>query len=411
MSLTWLECKKLLGRRTARLALLLSVGYLLMGILLTWQLSHGTPKAVYNDGHFVTTEHQFDGRSYSRKQYERSAPYRGPLTDERVREMILNWQSQLDAMSTMDTEAHMDYRERNLQAHDDLFSLLWQIYKIPQLEGDRDLVNGILADGRPFGQAFRDAQQTFLAQIEDEEDRAYFSAMAMRVSLPLQYDRIGTWRELTGQFGELGMILAISLCIGLSPVFAMERQLHTDAILLAGRHGRGRLARAKVGAALLYTLLLWALCAGIFFGLQVFFYGLHGWDQPLQLLRPTAPLPINVLQMEGLTFLYVAVTCFALCGIVALVSSLLRSSFACMALSVLIAFAPMTLLPQMPPAVKKILLLLPLGSDAGEWARTNVYHLFGGRIWAPYLVNLVPVLIGGVCLCLAARVWSRRQAG
>lgn len=410
MSLTWLELQKLLRRRTARLALLLSVGYLLLGVLLTWQLMHGTPNTAYSGGYYVTTGHQFDGRSRMRWEYEQAQAARGPLTDERVRELAREWQGHWDALDGLKGEEHMDYLDRNLQAHDDLFSLLWQVCQIPGAVRDRDLADGILAEERPFSEVFRDARQARLAEIGDRQDRAYFSAMAAQVQLPLQYDWVGTWRELTAQFGEFGMILAISLCIGLSPVFSMERQLRTDAILLAGRHGRGRLARAKVQAALLYTLLLFGLCAGLFLGLQAFFFGLHGWDQPLQLIDPMATLPINVLQMEGLTFLYAAVTCFALCGVVTLISSLLRSSFACMALSVLAAFAPMTLLPMMPAAVRKFLMLLPLGSGAEEWVRTNVYHLFGLHIWAPWLVNMAPLLIGAVCLYLAARLWSRRQA-
>ena len=73
MSLTWLELQKLLRRRTARLALLLSVGYLLLGVLLTWQLMHGTPNTAYSGGYYVTTGHQFDGRSRMRWEYGQAA--------------------------------------------------------------------------------------------------------------------------------------------------------------------------------------------------------------------------------------------------------------------------------------------------------------------------------------------------
>ena len=57
---------------------------------------------------------------------------------------------------------------------------------------------------------------------------------------------------------------------------------------------------------------------------------------------------------------------------------------------------------------QKALDLIPLVGNSTDIFRTNTFHIFGKVVWSPYLLIIVPVLIGILCIPFAVKNWSRR---
>jgi ABC-type transport system involved in multi-copper enzyme maturation permease subunit len=96
-------------------------------------------------------------------------------------------------------------------------------------------------------------------------------------------------------------------------VFSSEYQDGTDAVILATRHGRGRLVTAKVIASLLFSTVYFALCAAILCGVALGAFGAEGGDLPIQLITVTVPCDLTMAQAVaiGIALAYLMTMGFA----------------------------------------------------------------------------------------------------
>ena len=92
-----------------------------------------------------------------------------------------------------------------------------------------------------------------------------------------------------------------------------------------------------------------------------------------------------------------------------LLSSLVKSGFSALILSLAAVYVPVIDSEFLPFQVQKAMDLLPLVGSSADVFRTNTFCIFGRYIWSPYLLISVPVLIGLVCVPFAARRWARRM--
>ena len=80
----------------------------------------------------------------------------------------------------------------------------------------------------------------------------------------------------TNAFSSLGLcaLLVTLICVVITaPIFSSDYASGADDILHCTRHGRGRLAAAKMGSALLIDLGVFALCFGSFLAVMYFAFG------------------------------------------------------------------------------------------------------------------------------------------
>ena len=63
----------------------------------------------------------------------------------------------------------------------------------------------------------------------------------------------------------------------------------------------------------------------------------------------------------------------------------------------------------LPYGMQKALDLIPLVGSSTDIFRTNTFRIFGKLIWSPYLIIIIPVLIGILCMPFAIKSWSRRM--
>lgn len=147
----------------------------------------------------------------------------------------------------------------------------------------------------------------------------------------------------TNAFSNLGLcaLLVTLICVVITaPIFSADYASGADDILRCTRRGRGQLAAAKIGSALLIDLGVFALCFGAFLTVMYFAFGFDDITSAelLQVgFNPQGLDAMGVLRWIVLSsFLaFVAMNTFTL-----FVSSRLKSSLGVVAISVAVALIP-----------------------------------------------------------------------
>lgn len=191
-------------------------------------------------------------------------------------------------------------------------------------------------------------------------ERAFWTAQQARVAEPLAYGYYGGWTNIIDCAAFLVFPL-LAICVTLTPVFAGEYQAGTDAVLLACRRGRGKLAAAKILAALAYATAYFLVGAAIICGVSLAAYGAGGADLPIQLVELGAPYALTCSQAALLTVALMYLAALGVAALTLLLSSRTRSSLTVIVADVVVVFVT-GLIPSGGNAVlQHVLSLFPLG--------------------------------------------------
>lgn len=237
-------------------------------------------------------------------------------------------------------------------------------------------------------------------------------ALKARVQTPFVYD----WVE--GHYGELSMmdnlmfLVGLLLCAALAPVFCAEVRTRVYTISHCARYGRGRLAAAKAGAAMLFAGGGFAALMGVFVAIQIAMFGARGLSASVQVAAFHCLLPLTLGQTEALLLLCGLVSCLAGAAITAALSARMENEFPVLlclfgVLVFLRALATGGLLSGVPNAVVQT---LPFLTHLGDLTGNTMITLPGGQAVLIALYRLATQLLYLVVLLpLAWRAYVRRQ--
>ncbi|MDE6748347.1 MAG: ABC transporter permease, partial [Lachnospiraceae bacterium] len=183
---------------------------------------------------------------------------------------------------------------------------------------------------------------------------------------------------------------------------------NTSPLVMTTKNGWKKIAYAKIVTGLAFTVELFAMISISQIVTQLFFMGTTGWDMPIQVIKMIAIAPMNMLQGEIYEYAFTLIGMIGFAGIVMLISSAVKSNVLALILSLSVVYVPTIIDPYLPYGLQKALNLIPLVGSGTDIFRTYTYHIFGKYVWSPYLLIIVPVLIGIVCMPLAVKGWSRR---
>lgn len=400
MELLRLEHKKLWHRKSVQIGVLLCFLYVIIfGNLLSYQwFTFGSA-----DDFTSSFGNHFDGYSNIRKKQEYAKQWEGDLTDETLQAMVRDYQKRAGSHDISEYEM-TDWKALNAWVQ-----TLW-----PELE-EADSPYIMLSYVDPsqltdLEERREKALENFLDMNgQTEEEKEYFLNMNAKVNNPLQYCWTEGWTFITADFvSQCGVVLAVFLAIGIAPMFCGEWHNHTKALIATTKNGWKKIAGAKVMAAFLFTLELFGIITVSSIFLQIVFLGTEGWDLPIQCIKILAAVPWNVLQAEIYEYLYLLLAALGYIGIVLLCSALTKSNYVSLLISLAIIFVPMAVSQFLPLWGQKLLDLIPFVGSSTDIFRTNTYHLFGLRIWSPYLLITVPISLGLTSLPFAVHLWSKR---
>lgn len=392
------EHKKLWRKRSVRISVLLCVLYVVaLSGFWTYQYSeYGSHN--YTQGYGT----RFDGYSNIRAKQAYAAQYAGELTDEKIQAMTADFQRLMEE----DKE-----KGGNLTESGALNTWIWSLWpELTDYSDYRNIVYYAPPDRLTGFYERRDAAlKDFLdLSMQTGEEQEYLLSIDQKTQAPYQYEWVEGWSTLLNStVGELGTVLALFLAIVLSPMFSGEWHSNTRNVIASTRNGRSRIALAKTGAAMAFSLELFFM---LFFGnviLQLIYFGTLGWDQPVQLLKVIAIAPMNMLQAELYEYGCVLLAAVGFAGVILLISVLCKSNFISLILSLAVVYVPKITAQFLPRGVQMLLDLIPFVGDSRDIFRTYTYHIFGKYIWSPYLLIIVPACVGLICLPFAVKSWAK----
>jgi len=401
MELFQLEHKKLWRRLSTKISVLLCFVYVVIfGSILSYQWFIFGSKGDYEN----SFGNHFDGYGMIKESQEYSLKFGGKLTDGSFQQMVRDYQ-----------RMYASGMEDELQKTDRYILNNWLGTLYPELR-DAESYQTMTSYVDPekltdFYGRRQSAVEDFL-EINNQvgSEKEYLLRMNSKVKEPFRYEWVEGWSSLLGSMAaDLGAVMAMFLAIVLSSLFAGEWHDNTSALVLTTTNGWKKLALAKIGAGLSFTVELFMM---LLFGnvvSQIFFLGTAGWDMPIQTIKLIAIAPMNMLQAEIFEYAFAFLGAIGFAGVVMLLSAKTRSNVLALLLSLAVVYGPMMVAQYLPLGAQKALDLIPLAGSSTDIFRTNTFHIFGKYVWSPYLLITVPVLIGVLCVPLAVKGWSRRM--
>lgn len=242
--------------------------------------------------------------------------------------------------------------------------------------------------------------------------QAALRALNDRVSIPFVYDWVDGHEAEIVQLGNVIFLVGLLLCAAVAPVFCGEVHTRVYTVSHCARHGRGRLAAAKLAAALVFAGGAFAVCTGVFVAVQLALFGARGLSASLQITAPDCVLPLSYGQAEAWLLLGGLVSCLAGVAITAALSARLDSEFPVL----LVLFALLVFLRALVGAgmlggpLEPLSQSLPFLSGLQEFLDNRLLALPGGpALPAPWYRLAVQPLYLVVLLPLAWRWYVRRQ--
>ena len=403
MELFLLEYKKLWRKKSTKIVVFLSFLYLVIfGSILSFMYFNFGSRDDFTTGGGLFGNN-FDGYDAIRDKQEYALSIAGDLTDETMQQIVWDYQRMVSvdskrAWDLVDWIIINDWLRTlwpELQEHGSYQVCIdyYEPEKLTDFYGRRkSAIEKYLENNNQTGK-----EREYLLQIED------------KVPKPFHYGWKGGWEQILARTIDASKdSMAVFLAIVLSTLFAGEWHNNTSSLVLTTKNGWKKIAFAKIVTGLAFTAELFAMISIGQIVTQLFFMGTTGWDMPVQMIKMIAIAPMNMLQGEIYEYAFTLIGMVGYAGIVMLISSAVKSNVLALILSLAVVYVPTIIDPYLPYGLQKVLNLIPLVGSGTDIFRTYTYHIFGKYVWSPYLLIIVPMLIGIVCMPLTVKRWSRR---
>lgn len=400
MELFWLEHKKLWRKLSVKVSVFLCFTYIVIfGGILSFQWFEFGSTSGFETGF----GNNFDGYSFIKERQRYAGSFSGNLTDETLQELVRDYQ-RIISVEMEEAEQKTDHKIINTWLRTlwpELVDVAEYNSMITYVDSDK-LIN--LYEKR------HQALEEFLANNNQTgKEREYILQMNEKVNEPFHYDWTQGWSHLLcTTVADMGTVMALFIAIVLSSLFAGEWHDDTSSLILTTKKGWKESAYVKICVGITFTVELFTILALGVVAVQLFFLGTSGWDMPIQNIKILSVAPMNVLQAEIYELAFTLLGAIGFAGIVMLISAVVKSNVLALILSLAVVYFPPMIISYLPIGMQKAIDLLPLVGSGADIFRTNTFNIFGKFIWSPYLLIVVPVLIGIVCMPFAVKNWSRR---
>ena len=362
----------------------------------------------------------YTGMDAIRKAREMAAPYEGEVTPEKLLAVNAAYVAAAAEYGGTDNMPEEVFQER-----------IWPLRQLVNLVGEItfDEATGFTKPPEERSEAdilgYYENRDDFIAAKLAEKDlrnnpagleRAL--AINARVEKPFVYYAYTGWLDGGENLGLLALLLVLIAAAVTAPVFSSEYQTGSDSILRCTKHGRGRLAGAKIGASLLIALLLFLLCFGIMFGVFCAAFGTESLAASLQVALSACIAPLSIGGMNAVVFLSGLLAMAAVTAFTLFVSSNCKTPMITLIIAVVMILVPTVIrLFGGGTVAAWIRLCLPssaLGLGSGMFYELLIHNTFltAGRlaIWSPYMILGASVVYTALFILLTLRSYKKHEA-
>lgn len=380
------EYRKILGKRSVKIALLLT---LFLSVFSIWGTLMGS---YYIEGELfeANAEAMKKDRAYARELSGRI------LDDKLLMEAADAYQTIPDSAAVyQSTEEY----QKNARKYSSIYSLARQVYDTPNVRfGAPEM--GTLDPAR--AEQFYEVRELCMTkQIENAPISENAKEVMMQYSAEVKEPWIFSYSDGYTRFMTImatsGVMAAFVMVICLAPLFAGEYSNHTDQLLLSARYGKGKLIKAKFFTGFSMTGIVTLLVTLQSYVQSMLTFGFDGGNANVQIYDALFPYPLTLKQAALLQSICVFFACMCMSALTMFFSSRMKSAFGVIILSVLLLCVPMFVKVSAYPLLGYLLFhLMPANMMQYDYIFSMIPYEIAGVVIPPYVMMPVAAL----CLCI-----------
>lgn len=380
------EYRKILGKRSVKIALLLT---LFLSVFSIWGTLMGS---YYIEGELFESnaEAMKKDRAYARELSGRI------LDDKLLMEAADAYQTIPDSSAVyQSTEEY----QKNARKYSSIYSLARQVYDTPNVRfGAPEM--GTLDPARAE-QFYEIRELCMTKQIENAPISENAKEVMMQYSAEVKEPWIFSYSDGYTRFMTImatsGVMAAFVMAICLAPLFAGEYSNHTDQLLLSARYGKGKLIKAKFFTGFSMTGIVTLLITLQSYVQSMLTFGFDGGNANVQIYDTLFPYPLTLKQAALLQSICVFFACMCMSALTMFFSSRMKSAFGVIILSVLLLCVPMFVKVSAYPLLGYLLFhLMPANMMQYDYIFSMIPYEIAGVVIPPYVMMPVAAL----CLCI-----------
>lgn len=380
------EYRKILGKRSVKIALLLT---LFLSVFSIWGTLMGS---YYIEGELFESnaEAMKKDRAYARELSGRI------LDDKLLMETADAYQTIPDSAAVyQSTEEY----QKNARKYSSIYSLARQVYDTPNVRfGAPEM--GTLDPARAE-QFYEIRELCMTKQIENAPISENAKEIMMQYSAEVKEPWIFSYSDGYTRFMTImatsGVMAAFVMAICLAPLFAGEYSNHTDQLLLSARYGKGKLIKAKFFTGFSMTGIVTLLVTLQSYVQSMLTFGFDGGNANVQIYDALFPYPLTLKQAALLQSICVFFACMCMSALTMFFSSRMKSAFGVIILSVLLLCVPMFVKVSAYPLLGYLLFhLMPANMMQYDYIFSMIPSEIAGVVIPPYV--MMPVV--ALCLCI-----------
>ena len=380
------EYRKILGKRSVKIALLLT---LFLSVFSIWGTLMGS---YYIEGELFESnaEAMKKDRAYARELSGRI------LDDKLLMETADAYQTIPDSAAVyQSTEEY----QKNARKYNSIYSLARQVYDTPNVRfGAPEM--GTLDPARAE-QFYEIRELCMTKQIENAPISENAKEIMMQYSAEVKEPWIFSYSDGYTRFMTImatsGVMAAFVMAICLAPLFAGDYSNHTDQLLLSARYGKGKLIKAKFFTGFSMTGIVTLLVTLQSYVQSMLTFGFDGGNANVQIYDALFPYPLTLKQAALLQSICVFFACMCMSALTMFFSSRMKSAFGVIILSVLLLCVPMFVKVSAYPLLGYLLFhLMPANMMQYDYIFSMIPYEIAGVVIPPYV--MMPVV--ALCLCI-----------
>ena len=409
-TLIYYEKRKILRRKSTIIACLLM---LLSIIALSFVF-------VSDQDYYRTDGTEVSGMEAIHVKQEMDHALAGPLTAERLKDALQQYHTvygnsdNFGASGTLKDEVYC----KDILPYNGILNLMRRIYS-PAGAYDMNILSSVTNERVENFYQDRHAQVQSIVDMDyttgnyTQAEKDTILKLDAKVSDPITYDYSDGWKTLlTRDFPTVFLLIALVVCIIISPVFAYEYQTGADAVVLSSKYGRRETVWAKLIAGFTVTSRIYFIAVLVSLISVLAVFGVQGWNCDFQILSTTAYYGLKIWQVifVGIVINYVVV--LSVMAFTMLLSAACKTPFAAVLISTLCTIVPMFLPTSRVSGVfNKLLCLLPAKAmDTHVVFSTYVLFSFGKLVVIlPCMILIAACVLIIVTLPVAHRKFCRHQ--
>lgn len=380
------EYRKILGKRSVKIALLLT---LFLSVFSIWGTLMGS---YYIEGELFESnaEAMKKDRAYARELSGRI------LDDKLLMEAADAYQTIPDSAAVyQSTEEY----QKNARKYSSIYSLTRQVYDTPNARfGAPEM--GTLDPARAE-QFYEIRELRMTKQIENapisENAKEVMMQYSEKVKEPWIFSYSDGYTRFMTIMATSGVMAAFVMAICLAPLFAGEYSNHTDQLLLSARYGKGKLIKAKFFTGFSMTGIVTLIITLQSYVQSMLTFGFDGGNANVQIYDALFPYPLTLKQAALLQSICVFFACMCMSALTMFLSSRMKSAFGVIILSVLLLCVPMFVKVSAYPLLGYLLFhLMPANMMQYDYIFSMIPYEIAGVVIPPYVMMPVAAL----CLCI-----------